>query len=82
MEDGDAISVVTCKHIWINHNTLSCCSDGLVDITLTSTIVTISNNYFLYHEKVLMLLGHNDDFIVDKDMKVIVAYNYFGPALL
>eukprot|EP01018_Ginkgo_biloba_P007365 Gb_37157 [translate_table: standard] len=80
--DGDAIFVVTSKHIWIDHNTLSHYFDGLVDVTLASIVVSISNNYFLNHDKVLMMLGHNDDFIIDKDMKVTVAYNYFGPALL
>eukprot|EP01018_Ginkgo_biloba_P007373 Gb_04023 [translate_table: standard] len=81
-QDGDAISVVTSKHIWIDHNTLSCCSDGpWVDVTLASTDVTISNNLILYHDKV-MLLGHNNDFIADKHMKVTAAYNHFGPSLM
>eukprot|EP01018_Ginkgo_biloba_P040724 Gb_07169 [translate_table: standard] len=80
-QDGDAISVVTSKHIWIDHNTLSRCSDGLVDVTLASTAVTISNNRLSYHDKV-MLLGHSDDLVADKHMKVTVACNHFGPALM
>jgi pectate lyase len=45
-QDGDAISVVSCRDMWIDHNTLSNCADGLVDVTLASTAVTISNNRF------------------------------------
>lgn len=51
-QDGDGISVVTSRDIWIDHNNLSSCTDGLVDVTLASTTVTISNNRFSYHGKV------------------------------
>jgi pectate lyase len=50
-QDADAISVLGCRDIWIDHNTLSKCLDGLVDVTLSSTAVTISNNRFSYHDK-------------------------------
>ncbi|KAK3013507.1 hypothetical protein RJ639_010100 [Escallonia herrerae] len=76
--DGDAIRVVTSSKIWIDHNTLYDCQDGLVDVTRGSTGVTISNNWFRYQNKV-MLLGHDDGFLRDKNMKVTVAFNYFGP---
>lgn len=29
-----------------------------------------------------MLLGHNDDFVKDVNMKVTVAFNHFGPGLV
>jgi pectate lyase len=29
-----------------------------------------------------VLLGHSDDFTEDKDMKVTVAFNRFGPGLV
>lgn len=80
-QDGDAISVVSSRDIWIDHNTFSNCADGLVDVTLASTAVTISNNRFSYHDKV-MLLGHSDEYAADKNMKVTVAYNHFGPGLM
>ncbi|GLJ28712.1 hypothetical protein SUGI_0565880 [Cryptomeria japonica] len=80
-QDGDAISVVSSRDIWIDHNYLSSCADGLVDITLASTAVTISNNRFTHHDKV-MLLGHSDDYTADKNMRVTVAFNHFGPGLL
>eukprot|EP00253_Pinus_taeda_P001047 PITA_01047 len=65
--DGDAISVTGSTDIWIDHNTLSKCEDGLLDVTLGSTAT--------------MLLGHDDTYDGDKNMKVTVAYNHFGPGL-
>lgn len=76
--DGDAIRMVTSSKIWIDHNTLYDCVDGLIDVTRGSTDITISNNWFRYQNKV-MLLGHDDGYISDKNMRVTVAFNYFGP---
>ncbi|XP_074296473.1 putative pectate lyase 4 [Silene latifolia] len=76
--DGDAIRLLASTKVWIDHNTLYRCEDGLIDVTLGSTNVTISNNWFRDHDKV-MLLGHDDDFQDDKNMKVTVVYNRFGP---
>ncbi|XP_043689368.1 putative pectate lyase 2 [Telopea speciosissima] len=75
--DGDAITVFASSNVWIDHCYLARCADGLTDVTHGSTAVTISNNYFTQHNKV-MLLGHNDAFTADKDLKVTVAFNYFG----
>ncbi|GLJ28621.1 hypothetical protein SUGI_0564050 [Cryptomeria japonica] len=77
-QDGDALTLRTATNIWIDHNSFSNSSDGLVDVTLTSTGVTISNNLFFNHHKV-MLLGHDDAYSDDKSMKVTVAFNQFGP---
>ena len=30
----------------------------------------------------VMLLGHNDNFVQDVNMKVTVAFNHFGPGLV
>lgn len=30
----------------------------------------------------VMLLGHNDNFVEDENMKVTIAFNYFGPGLI
>jgi pectate lyase len=76
--DGEAIRLVSASKIWINHNTLYDCQDGLLDVTRGSTNITISNNWFREQNKV-MLLGHDDGFVRDKNMKVTVVYNYFGP---
>ncbi|CAI8588653.1 unnamed protein product [Vicia faba] len=76
--DGDAIRLVTASKIWIDHNTLYNCEDGLLDVTRGSTDVTISNNWFREQDKV-MLLGHDDGYVRDLNMKVTVVYNHFGP---
>ncbi|KAK7266826.1 hypothetical protein RIF29_19483 [Crotalaria pallida] len=76
--DGDAIRLVTASNIWIDHNTLYNCQDGLLDVTRGTTNVTASNNWFRSQNKV-MLLGHDDGFVRDQNMKVTVVYNHFGP---
>lgn len=76
--DGDAIRLVTARKIWIDHNTLYECEDGLLDVTRGSTDVTVSNNWFRNQDKV-MLLGHDDGYVRDKDLKATVVFNHFGP---
>uniref|UniRef100_A0A2N9ECR9 Pectate lyase domain-containing protein n=1 Tax=Fagus sylvatica TaxID=28930 RepID=A0A2N9ECR9_FAGSY len=76
--DGDGIRLVTASKVWLDHNTLYECEDGLLDVTRGSTDVTISNNWFRDQDKV-MLLGHDDGYLRDKNMKVTVMYNHFGP---
>ncbi|GAB2219626.1 hypothetical protein Droror1_Dr00007263 [Drosera rotundifolia] len=75
--DGDAIRVAASTKVWIDHNTLFKCDEGLIDVTLRSTNITISNNWFRDHDKVV-LLGHTDDFHDDKNMTVTVVFNHFG----
>ncbi|KAK4441533.1 putative pectate lyase 8 [Sesamum alatum] len=81
MADGDGISIFGSSHIWIDHNSLSSCSDGLIDAIMGSTAITISNNYFTHHNEV-MLLGHSDSYIRDRVMQVTIAYNHFGQGLI
>lgn len=50
--DGDAVSIMASSHIWIDHNSLSHCKDGLVDVIQGSTAITISNNHFTHHDEV------------------------------
>ncbi|TYG65733.1 hypothetical protein ES288_D06G210500v1 [Gossypium darwinii] len=76
--DGDAIRLVTARKVWIDHNTLYECQDGLLDVTRGSTNITVSNNWFRNQDKV-MLLGHDDGHLRDKNMKVTVIFNHFGP---
>ena len=47
-------------HIWIDHNDLSSCYDGLVDIKRGSSYITVSWNHTHNHTK-NMLLGHDDN---------------------
>ncbi|TYI19663.1 hypothetical protein ES332_A07G180200v1 [Gossypium tomentosum] len=81
MADGDGISIFGASHIWVDHNSLSNCADGLIDAIMGSTAITISNNYFTHHNEV-MLLGHSDSYVRDKQMQVTVAYNHFGEGLI
>ncbi|RDX92114.1 hypothetical protein CR513_25808, partial [Mucuna pruriens] len=64
--------------IWIDHNTLYDCQDGLFDVTRDSIYVTISKNWFINQDKV-MFLGHGDGCVRDYNMKVIITYNHFEP---
>ncbi|KAF8035230.1 hypothetical protein BT93_C1296 [Corymbia citriodora subsp. variegata] len=79
--DGDGISILASSKVWIDHCFLSDCTDGLIDVTEGSTAVTITNNMFTRHDKV-MLLGHSDDFTADTQMQVTVAFNHFGVGLM
>ncbi|CAN8236943.1 unnamed protein product [Cochlearia groenlandica] len=78
--DGDGIDLYQATHVWVDHCHFSRCFDGLIDVVHSSTAITISNNYFTQHEKTI-LLGHNDNYVDDKKMKVTVAFNHFGPGL-
>ncbi|KAK6124500.1 hypothetical protein DH2020_041753 [Rehmannia glutinosa] len=79
--DGDGIDVFASTDVWIDHCSLSRCYDGLIDVIHASTAITISNNFFSQHDKV-MLLGHDDNNAEDKNIKVTVAFNHFGPGLV
>nr|CAD1840838.1 unnamed protein product [Ananas comosus var. bracteatus] len=74
----DAIRLVGSRRVWLDHNTLYASQDGLVDVSRGSTAVTVSNNWFRDHDKV-MLLGHDDGYLADRRMRVTVAFNRFGP---
>ncbi|EXB96167.1 hypothetical protein L484_017015 [Morus notabilis] len=79
--DGDGISIYGSRKIWIDHCTLSYCTDGLIDAIMGSTGITITNNYFSHHDEV-MLLGHSDGYLPDSGMQVTIAFNHFGEALV
>lgn len=50
--DGDGIRVAGSSHVWIDHCHFSKCHDGLLDVILGSTAVSITNNYFTQHKNV------------------------------
>ncbi|XXG53207.1 hypothetical protein AAC387_Pa03g1342 [Persea americana] len=79
--DGDGISLFGAQDIWIDHCSLSDCTDGLIDAIMGSTGITISNNYFSHHDEV-MLLGASDDYLPDSAMQVTIAFNHFGEKLV
>lgn len=79
--DGDAVNIWSSRDIWIDHCYFANGADGLVDVTMGSTGVTISNNFFTKHDKVILLGAHTQD-KVDKEMRVTVGFNHFGPGLI
>lgn len=79
--DGDGLHIFSSSNVWVDHCVLSNCADGLIDCTVGSTAITISNCYFSHHDKV-MLLGHSDDYTPDRGMQITVAFNRFGEALV
>lgn len=79
--DGDGITIFGSSSIWVDHCTLSYCTDGLIDATMGSTGITVSNSHFSHHNDV-MLLGHSDGYILDAGMQVTLAFNIFGEALV
>ncbi|XP_057476294.1 probable pectate lyase 13 isoform X2 [Actinidia eriantha] len=79
--DGDGISIFSSRNIWIDHCSLSYCTDGLIDAIMGSTAITISNSYFSHHDEV-MLLGHDDKYLPDSGMQVTIAFNHFGEKLV
>lgn len=50
--DGDGISIFGANHIWIDHVSLAKCGDGLIDVIMASTAITISNCKFNNHNDV------------------------------
>lgn len=81
VSDGDGVSIFGGSHVWVDHCSLSSCTDGLIDAIHGSTAITISNNYMTHHDKV-MLLGHSDTLTSDKNMQVTIAFNHFGEGLV
>ncbi|KAK7354200.1 hypothetical protein VNO80_19659 [Phaseolus coccineus] len=81
MSDGDGISVFGSTNVWIDHVSMTNCSDGLIDVVSASTAVTISNCHFVKHNDVL-LFGATDTFSGDKVMQVTLAFNHFGKGLV
>ncbi|KAI3502458.1 hypothetical protein L1887_30537 [Cichorium endivia] len=75
--DGDALAIYGSTKVWIDHVTLDHGEDGLLDVTMKSTAITISNCDFNHHDKV-MLLGADDSHTEDKNMLATVAFNRFG----
>ncbi|CAM8968361.1 unnamed protein product [Rhodiola kirilowii] len=79
--DGDGISVFGSSNVWLDHLSMRNCRDGLIDVIMGSTAVTISNSHFTRHNEV-MLFGASDGHSQDQIMQVTVAFNHFGQGLV
>ncbi|XP_034706232.1 pectate lyase-like [Vitis riparia] len=79
--DGDGVSIFGSSNVWVDHLSMSNCKDGLVDVIMASTAITISNCHFTNHNEV-MLFGGSNNFQGDKIMQVTVAFNHYGRGLV
>ncbi|KAK7274743.1 hypothetical protein RIF29_15841 [Crotalaria pallida] len=79
--DGDGISIFGSSNIWIDHVSMRRCEDGLIDVVMGSTAITISNSHFTDHNEV-MLFGASDSFSGDEIMQITLAFNHFGKRLI
>lgn len=50
--DGDGINIFGSSNIWIDHVSMTHCSDGMIDAIMGSTAITISNSHFTDHDEV------------------------------
>ncbi|KVH91000.1 AmbAllergen [Cynara cardunculus var. scolymus] len=78
MADGDAISIFGSSHIWVDHNSLSNCADGLVDAVMGSTAITISNNYFTHHNEMYAIGGSANPTINSQGNRYLAPANPFA----
>ena len=60
--DGDGISIFGGVNIWIDHVSMSNCSDGLIDAIMGSTGITISNCHFTRHNEVAFSFHFQNQF--------------------
>ncbi|WP_051085235.1 immunoglobulin-like domain-containing protein [Hahella ganghwensis] len=76
-KERDAITIYgDVKGVWIDHCTFSNFTDGLIDITVRSTDITLSWNHFYDHGKaVLISASDNDSF--DDIIRVTQHHNFF-----
>jgi len=76
--DEDAIQILdNSQHIWVDHVSLSSFTDGLLDITLGSTDVTVSWCKFFDHDKT-MLISANTSHTMDTNIRVTLHHNWFS----
>jgi pectate lyase len=78
--DGDGITIQdSAHHVWVDHCTISTCSDGACDISHASDYITVSWNHF-YNQDKTCLLGHSANNASEDTghLKVTYHHNYFG----
>ncbi|THU56656.1 hypothetical protein C4D60_Mb11t19530 [Musa balbisiana] len=78
MADGDGVSIFGASHIWVDHNSLSNCADGLVDAVMGSTAITISNNHFTHHNEMYAIGGSADPTINSQGNRYLAPTNPFA----
>lgn len=75
--DNDAVKIINgADDVWLHHNSFSNYGDGLVDITLQSTDITVSWCKFSHHDKTMLIsasVDHTDDTVIE----VTLHHNWF-----
>ncbi|CAN7028459.1 hypothetical protein Bca4012_043347 [Brassica carinata] len=79
--DGDGINIFGSTNVWIDHVSMTNCTDGMIDVIMGSTAITISNCHLTDHNEV-MLFGAREEDVIDKKMQITVAFNHFGKRLV
>lgn len=76
-DDADGIQIKpNSRHIWIDRCSLSDFCDGLIDISRSSTDITISRCHFANHNKTV-LIGADPSHIGDRCMQVTIHHCFF-----
>jgi len=79
VSDGDGISIFTGRHIWVDHCSMSNCTDGLIDAVESSTNITISNNYFTHHNEVSLHISVTRHVLMTR---ILVDWQYYKISVL
>ncbi|CAI5469894.1 unnamed protein product [Closterium sp. Yama58-4] len=78
--NGYGLYIYASHHVWVDHCSFDYADDTHIDIVAASTAITVSNCYFTNQDKVI-LMGHDDTYSADRNMRVTVMLNKFGPNL-
>ncbi|KAL0797801.1 hypothetical protein Bca101_052975 [Brassica carinata] len=75
VSDGDGISLFGATNVWIDHVSMTRCSDGMIDAILGSTAITISNSHFTDHEEMYAIGGNMNPTIISQGNRFIAPPN-------
>ncbi|CAI7824953.1 unnamed protein product, partial [Closterium sp. NIES-53] len=78
--NGYGLYIYASHHVWVDHCSFDYADDTHIDIVAASTAITVSNCFFTNQDKVI-LMGHDDTYSADRNMRVTVMLNKFGPNL-
>ncbi len=75
--ERDALTITEdVSRVWVDHCDFTAFTDGLLDITVRSTDITVSWNHFWDHGKG-MLISASDSDTFDDIIRVTIHHNYF-----
>ncbi|MEZ4437439.1 MAG: polysaccharide lyase family 1 protein [bacterium] len=76
-DNEDALQIINgASDVWVDHVTFEDFTDGLLDITVGATNVTVSWCRFRDHDKT-MLIGSSVDHVGDEVIRVTLHHNWF-----